>query len=170
MKTIPLSKGYEAVVDDEDFDAIGGFKWTAVVTGKTVKRVYAYRRTDWNQATRRWGACVFLHRLILSPAPEMDVDHINGDTLDNRRTNLRLATRSQNLANNRRALGAVGLRGVTRTTSGEKNPFKTQFRGRFLGTFSDAISAAKAYDAAATKEFGEFAKTNASLGLLEERA
>lgn len=160
MKTIVLTKGYVAIVDDDDFAALSANKWTAVVTGKKTKRVYAYRRTGWDNTKRRYTGVVYMHRVIVATPDGFDVDHINGDTLDNRRSNLRTATRSQNLANNRRAIGVTGYRGVSPTSSHETLPYKVQFRGKRIGTFHDKIEAAKAYDAAAIKEFGEFAKLN----------
>ena len=160
MAHLLLTKGFVAEIDDADYEWLLQWKWTAVVTGKNIKRVYAYRREGWDNTRRRWRSCVFLHRAVLDAPPEHDVDHINGDTLDNRRENLRLATRSQNLANSRRAVGSTGFRGVTRTVSGEKMPFATQFRGRVIGRFETAEEAARAYDAAAHEEFGPFAKLN----------
>jgi hypothetical protein len=160
MKTIPLTKGYSAIVDDDDYERVAKHKWTAIVTGQNVKRVYAYRRTGWDNVNRRWMQAIYLHREIARPIDGFDVDHINHDTLDNRKENLRTATRSQNLANNRRLKGVTGFRGVTPTGSGEKAPYKVQFRGKCVGYFFDSAEAAKAYDALAIKEFGEFAKLN----------
>jgi hypothetical protein len=160
MKEIPLTKGYAAQVDDDDFEWLSKYKWTAVVTGQQIKRVYAYRRHDWDNAKRRWKHIVWMHREIAKPAGGLDVDHIDYNTLNNRKENLRCCSRSQNLAHNRRAIGATGFRGVTLTKDGSKAPYKTQFRGKCIGTFFDAKDAAYAYDAAAIKEFGEFAKLN----------
>ena len=160
MKTIPLTRGYVAIVDEDDHDRIAQHKWTAIVTGKYIKRVYAYRRTGWDNANRRWENTVWMHREISAPPIEMDVDHVNYDTLDNRKENLRHATRSENLAHNRRRIGQCGYRGVTRTASGEKAPYKTQFRGKCIGKFFDVIEAARAYDAAAAQAFGKFACLN----------
>lgn len=160
MRTIPLTKGYVAIVDDDDYDAVAQFKWTAVVTGQTIKRVYAYRREGWDNANRKWRSSIYLHRAILNVPKGTDVDHINSNTLDNRRSNLREASRSQNLANNRRPIGVTGYRGVTPTKSGERAPYKVQCRGRYVGAFYDLVEAAKAYDKAAVEEFGEFAKLN----------
>jgi HNH endonuclease len=147
-----LTKGYKALIDADDYEWLSKWKWTAVITGQNIKRIYAYRR-EW--PSRR---AIYLHRAILG-ASQGDIDHINGDTLDNRRSNLRFATRSQNLANNRRAIGACGYRGVTF----EKDcvsPFRTQFRGRMIGRSKTAEKAARIYDAAAHATFGEFAKLN----------
>ena len=160
MQKIPLSQGMFTIVDDEDYEWISQHKWTAAVTGQNIKRIYAVRREGWNNVRRRWSKTIWMHREILEPSDEMDADHINHDTLDNRRENLRLATRSQNLANSRRARGVTGFRGVTLTKDGSKAPYKTQFRGKCIGTFFDKEEAARAYDAAAIETFGEFAKLN----------
>lgn len=160
MKEINLTKGFVARVDDGDYEALSRHKWTAVVTGKNIKRTYAYRRVGWSNETRRYAGAIYMHREIMGAGAGFDVDHINGDTLNNSRSNLRIATRSQNLANNRRNLGKVEYRGVTLTNSGERAPYKAMFRNRVLGTFNDPVMAAKAYDAAALQEFGEFAKLN----------
>jgi hypothetical protein len=160
MKEIQLTKGYFALVDDDDYERLSQHKWTAVVTGKHIKRVYAYRRAGWDNANRRWTKTVYLHREIAMPADGVDVDHINHDTLDNRKENLRCATRSQNLANNRRARGETGMRGVVRTQRREKEPYQVMCRKKHVGRFFDLNEAAQAYDAAALKEFGEFARLN----------
>lgn len=151
MALLQLTKGYVALIDDADLEILGPWKWTALVTGQNIKRVYAYRR-EW--PSRR---SIFLHRVITGVLPGLDVDHINGDTLDNRRENLRIATRSQNLANNRRVAGATGYRGVT--MDNRDGRFYVQ-RGKFRKHCLTAEEAARAYDAQAFKDFGEFAKLN----------
>lgn len=164
MKTITLTKGYVATVDDDDYERLSKFKWTAVVNGKFVKRIYGYRRAGWDKLTRRYTRTVWMHREIANPPYGMDVDHINRNTLDNRKANLRFATRSQNLANNRRPIGATGYRGVTRSVNGEKALYFAQIsvngKREYLGGFFDKAEAARAYDAAALKAFGEFARLN----------
>ena len=160
MKEIPLTKGYAALVDDSDFERLSRHKWTALVTGQNIKRIYVYRRTGWDNANRRWTGTILMHRTILDVPTGMDVDHIDGNTLNNQRSNLRIATRSQNLANNRRKIGISGYRGVVPTTRGERLPFRVMFRGKLIGYFSNKTDAALAYDAAAISEFGEFAKLN----------
>lgn len=101
MKTIPLTKGMVAVVDDEDYERLSQFKW------------YAQSAPHGNHyAARKSTGKVYMHREIVRPG-QLHVDHINGDGLDNRRSNLRRCTRSQNLCNGRtRTDSASGHRGV----------------------------------------------------------
>jgi hypothetical protein len=156
MAELRLTKGYVAIIDDEDFDRLSQWKWTAVVTGQRIKRVYAYRRALVPGDTPRRQA-LYLHRAILNAPDGSDVDHINGDTLDNSRANLRLATRSQNLANSRRARGVTGFRGVT--IDKRDGAFVMRCSGASK-RFATAEGAARAYDAAARQRYGQFAKLN----------
>lgn len=110
-----------------------------------------------------------VHRLVaeafLGPAPEgHEVDHINGDRQDNRALNLRWATRSQNNANARSIRGASQFKGVVRGPSGK---WVAQIgmlgrRHKYLGVFESEEDAARAYDEAAQRYFGAFAKLNFS--------
>ncbi len=157
MKEIPLTKGYVALVDDEDYERVAAFKWTAL----TAKRkhgivVYGYRREGWDNATRKWTRMVYLHQFIMDAPSGFDVDHRDGNGLHCWRGNLRVGTRSQNLANNRRHIGASGYRGVS---FDDGKPF-AQISAQRLGTFETAEDAARAYDAAAIQRFGEFARLN----------
>lgn len=92
------------------------------------------------------------------------VDHINGDGLDNRRSNLREANAAQNAANaGLRSDSVSGFKGVYPNTAGGL-PWKAEIRAngkrRYLGIFGDPATAARAYDAAAREAFGEFARLN----------
>lgn len=95
--------------------------------------------------------------------PEADIDHVNGDRSDNRITNLRLATRSQNQCNRRSdTRGCVSFRGVSRSANGHRfiAYIKVERISRYLGTFNTPEEAAQAYDAAALQLHGEFAVLN----------
>ncbi|WP_164145888.1 HNH endonuclease signature motif containing protein [Stenotrophomonas maltophilia] len=89
MKTLQLSRGLVCVLDDEDFAIHGHKKWSA--SKHRGRHSYAYR----TEAGKR----VYLHRLIAAPARGLCVDHIDGDTLNNRRSNLRCVTNAQNSRN-----------------------------------------------------------------------
>lgn len=100
--------------------------------------------------------------------PSMWIDHIDGDRQNNRIGNLRLATPSQNIRNTTVPYGKVRFKGVD--YEGRTGRYSARIyvggRRRRLGHYSTAEAAAEAYDAAAIKHFGAFAKTNLALGLL----
>ena len=108
-----------------------------------------------------------MHRLSLDVTPGRFVDHINGDGLDNRRSNLRIATVSQNNSNVGMTRQRTGLRGVYQRRSGRWGSQISQ-NGRliYLGTFDTAVEAALAYDNAVREMKGPFGVTNASLGFI----
>lgn len=92
MARIPLSQGYFAEVDDADFDALNQFRWT----------VHVCRHTRYARRMVRVGGKrvnQYMHRAIIDAPPEMDIDHVDHDGLNNRRGNLRVATRAQNIWN-----------------------------------------------------------------------
>jgi hypothetical protein len=167
MIRIPLSRGLFALIDDEDA-ALAEFKWSAQGGGGRI--MYAARNARQPDGTRK---NVRLHRLIMGAPPDMFVDHINGDGLDCRRANLRLATNQQNLANQQRSLNNTsGYKGVTWDRQGRRwrAQIRVHGRNRCLGLFDTAEKAALAYDEAAIRGFGEFARPNlsASRGLLAQ--
>jgi len=154
---IPLTQGYVTRIDDADRVVVGGRKWTAQVAPHR-NTVYAYARVD--------GEHVYLHGLL---APEWEVvDHADGDGLNNCRYNLRDGSGFRNRANaGIRADNTSGFKGVYSTVS-RKWVAQVTVNGktRCLGTYVTPEEAAHAYDRAAISAFGEYAKTNAMLGLL----
>ena len=108
-----------------------------------------------------------MHALITG-FPE--TDHVNGNSLDNRRVNLREATRSQNNWNRGKQLGSSRFKGITwdKRDKNWKAQIQVNYKRISIGRFTDEIEAAKAYDKAAMEHFGEFARTNVMLGLLKE--
>lgn len=150
-KEIQLTKGKVALVDDEDYEMLIGLgvRWC-------VNDGYAF-----NQAYGR------MHRFLVSAPKDRMVDHINGDKLDNRKENLRFATNSQNQANRRVARGASKFKGVTwqkRKCDASRGYWKAQIvvngELHYLGKYNTDLEAAKAYNEAAVRFFGEFAYLN----------
>jgi hypothetical protein len=154
MKSIPLTRGYVALVDDEDYEAISAFKWSAHRHARTC---YAARAViDCGQ-----HRSLLMHRVILNAPPGIQVDHVNGDGLDNRRANLRLATRSQNQHNQRISLAnSSGFKGVSYDSARAswRAHIMVNRRRIWLGRFTTAEEAAAAYRAASTKHHGAFGR------------
>jgi hypothetical protein len=159
-KKIALTRGYFAVVDDEDYHLVADKKWTAVVYNRC-HRVYAthYFRDDGGKVR-----AIAMHRLLVKVAPGMVVDHINGDALDNRRENLRICTTAENLRNRkphkRFKNPHIKYKGVC--PYGEKFAAKICIdkKQRTIGVFDTQIAAARAYDAEAKRLHGNFARVN----------
>lgn len=149
------SSGLVALVDDADAPAVSGVKWAARRTGRGGKTIYA------NGTVPPYGQ-VDMHRLLLG-FPDEEVDHRNGDGLDNRRANLRPCTHALNLANQRPQTGRTSrYKGVRLHPRGNvwQAGIKVNGERRHLGSFSSEIEAARAYDAAALAAWGEFARLN----------
>ncbi len=156
MKEVQLTRGKVAIVDDEDFPLVSAYRW-AVILKKGGRYCYAYTTVDVNGKKRP----VEMQRFLMGSRPGVFyVDHINGDGLDNRRCNLRWATAAQNQANQRRTRGSSVFKGV----GWHKGKWQARIRvnqvRRSLGRFYSEVEAAKAYDAAAVRAWGEFAATN----------
>ena len=106
---------------------------------------------------------VYLHRWLLDAQPGQLVDHIDGNKLNNRRSNLRLVTRSQNQANRRHnRTSRSRYKGVTWHKRRKRWMARIQVRGRriTIGYYADALQAAYEYDAFARSYFGEYARVN----------
>lgn len=104
----------------------------------------------------------YLHRVIMNAPPGVEVDHINGDTLDNRRCNLRFATSTQQKCNQRPRGGTSKYKGVGWHKRDRKWRAQITYHGKqiSLGYFDGELGAAFAYDVAARILFGEFARLN----------
>lgn len=157
MKTLPLSRGMVAIVDDEDFDWLNQWKWSLSFAGNNpcVRRM-----------VNRKGVRVRyrLSRLITNCPDGMWVDHANGDPLDNRRENLRICTPAQNAQNRRiRSDNTTGFKGIFPSNLKSK-PFASSLivngESKYLGYFETAELAHAAYCSAAKEHFGEFARTS----------
>lgn len=151
MREIHLTNGGEALVDDDDYDALAQFKWFKIRAGHTF-----YVRRYMLDKDRGVGLHIAMHTQILGCSP---VDHINLNGLDNRKQNLRACTPQQNTFN-RRATGLIGFKGVRRL--GVKYAANLRVNGAMchLGMFDNPVDAARAYDSAAAFYQGEFARLN----------
>ena len=145
MKEIPLTQGKVTLVDDEDYDMVcAAGSWSYKEPGYA--RSYKHGR---------------LHRWLLRPRDGLNVDHINGNGLDNRMCNLREATQSQNLMNSRPRVGWTSkYKGVSINRASGKWMATIRIDGenKYLGIFENEVDAANAYKQQANKSFGEFAR------------
>lgn len=157
MKEILLSQDRVALVDDSDYQWLNQWKWTLSRCRRTI---YAHRYPT--KDARR--TMILMHRLIMGilQNPELHVDHINHDGLDNRRVNLRLATQQQNLQNSRKYRNTrFRFKGVRKRPKHNWEAYiKVDRKFVTIGSFLTEEEAAKAYDAAARQHFGEFACCN----------
>lgn len=149
MKLIPLTRGFMAKVDDDDYVRLSKYKWYCSTFG------YAVRNSE-NRGTMIW-----MHRVILNTPDGMDTDHRNLDRLDNQKCNLRVCTRSQNRMNQKAHVDSKsGFKGVYYHRSSGKYMARIQANKKemFLGEFSTPDLASLAYQSAATQLHGEFAR------------
>jgi hypothetical protein len=159
---IPLTRGQHALIDVDDFDRVTVYKWNAVPTPKAatsaIQPYYARRSARLPRPHNR-----HMHQEIMPPPPGMFVDHRDGNPLDNRKKNLRLATRKQNNVNVPRPLKTQGrFKGTALDRRSGKWRGQIQNDGQkiHLGMYSTEEEAALAYNRAAREFFGEFATLN----------
>lgn len=163
MKQIPLTKGMFALVDDEDFDHLVQWKWH-VQLGPSGPRP---RRLVKTGLARPRQKPLLMYRVLLGLSGREVVDHVDGNPLNNQRVNLRIATNGQNLANAKlHANNTSGFKGVGWHHNAWKATIRVHGKQQSLGRFNEKLSAARAYDEAAIRLFGEFAKTNHLMGLI----
>jgi hypothetical protein len=157
MKGIKLTQGYTVLVDDADYEEISRYKWCVLVTSNTQ---YAMRGSKENGHHKT----ILMHRQILKAPKNMEVDHINGNGLDNRRCNLRLVTSSQNHFNQRKQQKNTTSRykGVYWHQRDKAWMVRIQSNGkyRFIGNYATEHEAALAYNQAAIKFHGDYANLN----------
>ncbi len=163
MKIIALNHGMSALVDDADFERVTTKHWR-VIQPRVGGIIYA---TGY-EGPRKTRRAIYMHRFIMRAQAGQEVDHGNRNGLDNRRENLRFCNEAQNSANQKLSvMNTTGFKGVTHLANKYwVGQIHHQHRHIHLGMFPTAIDAARAYDAKALELFGEFARTNAMLGLL----
>ena len=159
MKEIKLTQGKVALVDDEDYDWLRQWKWQAHKSRYNYYVDVSVYDSEGKQSTLKMAS------LIMPPQEGYVVDHIDGDTLNNQKSNLRICTPSQNCANRKR-------KGIRKYTSRFKGVFYHKWHKRWVAMvcknhikvyykyFKTELDAAKAYDKAAKMIHGEFANLN----------
>lgn len=160
-KAIPLTQGMSAIVDASDFALLSQFKWCAKTDWHTW---YAVRKERVSEGKFR---LVYMHRFILGVEPGVQVDHCDGNGLNNIRANLRPVTSQQNNFNRAAKINNIsGYKGVGWHKSSGKWQARIYLDGKpiYLGLFAAAEEAAIAYDTAARELHGEFARCNFSEG------
>ena len=155
MREIQLSQGYVALVNNEDYEELSQYKWCVL---RPKSGPFAVRSAPKGDDGKR--RTIYMHRQIMAPPVGMEVDHINQETLDNRRrVNLRICTRAQNNANQPKKRGSSQFKGVSWYKAAGKWQAKIRIEGiqRHLGYFDDECEAARVYQVAAQKHWGPFA-------------
>jgi hypothetical protein len=161
MREIPLTRGMVALVDDEDFEAVSRHRWHAVLKrgGRTWYAMTNVRKEDGRRTT------IEMQAVVLGKDPGgRQIDHKNGNGLDNQRGNLRYATMSEQRRNSAaRMNNKTGFKGVTlsyRPTGLYAAQLSTKEQRFTIGYFKTPEEAARAYDRKAREVYGEFARTN----------
>lgn len=153
---IPLTKGYEAVIDVEDVCLVEDFNWLSSVCKNVV---YAMRASPRKPNTKR--KFILLHRVLTSAPAHLQVDHIDSDGLNNRRSNLRLATVSQNHFNSRISKrNTSGFKGVSFEKRANKWLARIKIDGKvkWLGYYNNPEDAGAAYAKASPEVHGNFGR------------
>lgn len=154
MRHVPLTRGPFALVDDVDWESVSRFKWNALARSSKGK-FYA----------RAWigGRHTLMHCFLTGG--NRVTDHIDLDGLNNQRSNLRRATHSQNLANAPKRAGCLSRwKGVTPRRARWIAQIRVNSRQLHIGVFAAELVAAVAYDLAARRHFGAFARLNFPYG------
>lgn len=157
MKTITLTKGKVALVDDNLFEELKLLHWYSHSMGYAVRGIY--------NPTKKRNDFEMMQNYIMKPPKGFWVDHINRNRLDNRKENLRICTASQNGQNKEQDRGNSGYRGVSYKNDQKRNKawrayIKKNGKQIFIGHFTSPKEAAKAYDKKAKEIFGQFARLN----------
>lgn len=160
---INLSRGMVAIVDSDDFERLSQYKWCAVRHGQIGSW---YPQT--NIGKKPNCTTIKMHQLIMQAPLGFEIDHKNRNGLDNRKNNLRICSRSQNLANKEKRKGTSSkFKGVDfynpKHYQAKKNwraRIRVEKKLKCIGYFTTEAEAAKAYNEAAIKAFGEFSCLN----------
>ena len=165
MREIQLTRGKVAIVDDEDYERLSEYKWQAQKATQKAASWYA-RRGEYLGGGRKHGRkkLILMHREILGLGDDDgDVDHLDGNGLNNVRSNIRMASRSANMQRGHRAVGKSGFIGVRRTRN-NRNPWiavaSLDGKKMSVGSYATPKQAAWAYDEAVLRVYGPHARVN----------
>ena len=159
---VPLTRGYEAVIDAADVPLVDGAPWQAKIHRRadgTIRSIYASRRDPAGDGSRRH---VLMHRIIAGTPDGAETDHIDGNGLHNWRTNLRTATKTQNQHNCRvRSDSTSGIKGVSwyPSTGKWRAAIRAYGQRRCLGVHKCRTAAALAYAKASRELHGDYGRT-----------
>ena len=152
VSLVPLTQNNDAIVDTEDLISVSEFRWHVSSQGKLH---YARRKKK--------GKTVYMHREIMNIPNGVQIDHINGNGLDNRKVNLRICNHSQNQQNRaKRGNKSSRFKGVDWNKSTKRWRVRICINRKriHIGRYHDEVRAAQAYDQKAVELFGEFARLN----------
>lgn len=157
---VPLTQGYEAIIDADDVHLVEKWNWAAQVTRKRngeIGNIYAFRKSKIMNAAKR----IYMHRVVFNAPIGMEVDHINGYGLDNRKSNLRSATRAQNAKNQGLSIANTsGIKGVYWHKPSKKWRAIIRSNGKqiTIGNYPSLEGAREAYRSASLRLHGEFGR------------
>jgi hypothetical protein len=158
MKEILLTQGKVALVDDEDFDYLNQWKWTA---SKHSHTIYAIRDV-WQKGQNK-GKRIYMHREILETPQDLEVDHKDNNGLNCQRNNIRNCTHCQNQHNQKTSKNnKTGFKGICFNKHARKYMVQLALNGKTIygGIYANIKEAAIAYNRLAETNHGEFAKLN----------
>lgn len=158
MAEIQTFNGHSVLVDDSDYEYLSQWNWSKAKGGYVIRCQYIGYFNG-----KRKNKVIYMHRVVNQTPEGMETDHINGDKLDNRKANLRSASRSNNAINKpKQANNTSGYKGVYWNKQSKKwlAAIKVNNKQIHIGLFPAIEDAATAYNLAALKYFGEFAVFN----------
>lgn len=153
---VPLTQGYEAIIDAADVPLVEGRNWSATENGGII-----YARSNLSGKNRNYSRN-YMHRLLMGNPPRKKVDHRDGNGLNNRRGNLRSATHAENICNQKtRTNNTSGFKGVSWNKRAGKwvANIRVDGKSQYLGLFVCPVEAHAAYCEASERLHGEFGRT-----------